>query len=90
MRSGSFDRERQVGMWATYNAGGKPYKTTEMKSPASSGSVAAGGGDGKSAAKVAVKRVAAKGIKPRKTSPKLGSREAARRTCGSSRSKHSE
>jgi hypothetical protein len=31
MRSGSFDREQQIGTWTTYDASGKPYKVTEMK-----------------------------------------------------------
>ena len=31
MRSGSFDREEQIGSWTTYDASGKPYKVTEMK-----------------------------------------------------------
>jgi antitoxin component YwqK of YwqJK toxin-antitoxin module len=31
LRSGSFDRGRQVGRWTTYDARGKAYKITRMK-----------------------------------------------------------
>ena len=34
MRSGSFDRDEQIGTWTTYDASGKPYKVTEMKAGA--------------------------------------------------------
>ena len=34
MRSGSFDREQQVGTWTTYDTSGKPFKVTEMKAGA--------------------------------------------------------
>lgn len=34
MRSGSFDREQQVGTWTTYAASGKLIKVTEMKAGA--------------------------------------------------------
>lgn len=30
MRSGWFDSGRQVGEWITYDASGRPYKTTRM------------------------------------------------------------
>lgn len=30
-RSGSFDRDRQVGEWITYDKTGKPHKVTRMK-----------------------------------------------------------
>ena len=33
-RSGTFDRNRQVGEWTTYDADGLPYKTTDMGSVA--------------------------------------------------------
>ena len=31
LRSGSFDRGRQVGEWTTYDGAGVPYKTTTMR-----------------------------------------------------------
>ena len=31
MRSGYFDKGRQVGEWTTYDKGGKVYKVTQMK-----------------------------------------------------------
>lgn len=31
MRSGTFDREQQVGEWTTYDKAGVPYKVTQMK-----------------------------------------------------------
>jgi hypothetical protein len=34
MRSGTLDREQQIGTWTTYDASGKPYKVTEMKTGA--------------------------------------------------------
>jgi len=34
MRSGSFDRGEQVGVWTTYNPLGKPHKVTQMTPPA--------------------------------------------------------
>ena len=30
MRSGSFDRGRQVGLWTTYDKAGDPYKETRF------------------------------------------------------------
>ncbi len=30
-RSGHFEHGKQVGDWTTYDAGGHPYKTTQMK-----------------------------------------------------------
>ncbi len=34
LRSGTFDRGRQVGAWTTYDREGKVYKVTTMKPPA--------------------------------------------------------
>lgn len=31
MRSGSFDRGRQIGEWITYDAVGRPHKRTRMR-----------------------------------------------------------
>jgi hypothetical protein len=31
LRSGSFDRGRQVGEWTTYDGAGAPYKATAMR-----------------------------------------------------------
>jgi antitoxin component YwqK of YwqJK toxin-antitoxin module len=31
MRSGSFNRDVQVGEWTTYDKSGAPYKVTQMK-----------------------------------------------------------
>jgi hypothetical protein len=47
MRSGSFDREQQVGAWTTYDTNGKAFKVTAMKKPGKSNSVerAAGSDD---------------------------------------------
>ncbi|WP_061963103.1 toxin-antitoxin system YwqK family antitoxin [Demequina aurantiaca] len=36
MRSGSFDRDVQVGEWTTYDKQGAPYKVTTMKGDAGS------------------------------------------------------
>ncbi|GAB3617437.1 hypothetical protein GCM10027416_19940 [Okibacterium endophyticum] len=30
MRSGTFDRGRQIGIWTTYDKGGAPYKETSF------------------------------------------------------------
>jgi len=32
LRSGSFEADKQVGRWSTYDKKGKVYKVTEMKS----------------------------------------------------------
>jgi len=34
MRSGHFEKGRQVGEWITYDKQGQPYKVTRMKPPA--------------------------------------------------------
>jgi antitoxin component YwqK of YwqJK toxin-antitoxin module len=34
MRSGSFEREQQIGTWTTFDGTGKPVKVTEMKASA--------------------------------------------------------
>jgi hypothetical protein len=33
MRSGHFDKGKQVGEWITYDQMGKPFKTTVMNKP---------------------------------------------------------